>query len=121
MEERLKRRGSREEPGWKGSPHSLFPPSRQGDLDDLSGPAPRCPARCCRLRVCRPYTAIKQGSYTRHFHSPQYPQDDGSSPFATLTNPYAFATTQVRHVLRTQECGALTREDFEDAVQDALL
>ena len=51
----------------------------------------------------------------------QYPQDDGPGLLPTLTNPYAFATAQVRHVLRTYAWGALTREAFEDAVQDALL
>jgi DNA-directed RNA polymerase specialized sigma24 family protein len=56
------------------------------------------------------------------YHRPtQYPQKEGPGLFPTLTNPYAFATAQVRHVLRAQGCGVLTREDVDDAVQDALL
>ena len=66
-------------------------------------------------------TAVKRGWYTRHYHHAQYPQDEGPGQFATLTNPYAFVTAQVRHVLRTEGWGALSPEDFDDAVQDALL
>ena len=40
---------------------------------------------------------------------------------AILTNPYAFAMAQVRHVWRTHAWSTLTREDFDDAVQDELL
>ena len=76
-------------------------------------------ARGVPARTAR--TAVKRGWYTRHYLAPQYPQDEGPGLFATLTNPYAFATAQVRHVLRTQEWGRMTPEDFEDAVQNALL
>ena len=72
------------------------------------------PARTAR-------TAVNRGWYTRHYLNPQYPQDEGPGLFPTLTNPYAFATAQVRHVLRTQDWGTLPPEDFEDAVQNALL
>jgi hypothetical protein len=65
--------------------------------------------------------ALKRGWYTQHYHRLQYPQDEGPGLFATLTNPYAFATAQVRHVLRTHAWGDVTPEDFEDAIQDALL
>ena len=66
-------------------------------------------------------TAVKRGWYTRHYHHAQYPQAEGPGLFATLQNPYAFATAQVGHVLRTDAWGDVTPEDFEDAVQDALL
>ena len=66
-------------------------------------------------------TAVKRGWYTRHYHHRQYPQAEGPGLFATLQNPYAFATAQVGHVLRTDAWGDVTPEDFEDAVQDALL
>ena len=66
-------------------------------------------------------TALKRGWYTQHYRRPQYPQDEGPGLFATLTNPYAFVTAQVRHVLRTHAWGAVALEDFEDIVQDALL
>jgi hypothetical protein len=72
------------------------------------------PARTAR-------TAVKRGWYTQHYHHLQYPQDEGPGLFATLTNPYAFATAQVRHVLRAHVWGEVTPEDLEDAVQDALL
>ncbi len=65
--------------------------------------------------------AVKRGWYTLHYHHLQYPQDDGPGLFATLHNPYAFATAQVRHVLRTHAWGDVAPEDLEDAVQDALL
>ena len=65
--------------------------------------------------------ALKQGWYTQHYHHLQYPQDEGPGLFATLQNPYAFATAQVRHVLRTHAWGDVAPEDLEDAVQDALL
>ena len=65
--------------------------------------------------------AIKRGWYTLHYHHLQYPQDEGPGLFATFTNPYAFATTQVHHAWRTHAWSALSREDFEDAVQEALL
>ena len=51
----------------------------------------------------------------------QYPQEEGPGLFTTLTNPYAFVTAQVRHVLRAQAWRGVTPEDVEDAVQDALL
>jgi hypothetical protein len=76
-------------------------------------------ARGVPARTAR--TAVKRGWYTQHYHHPQYPQDEGPGLFATLTNPYAFATAQVRHVLREQAWGDVTPEDVEDAVQDALL
>ena len=66
-------------------------------------------------------TAVKRGWYNLYYHHAQYPQDEGPGQFATLTNPYAFVTAQVRHVLRTEGWGALSPEDFDDAVQDALL
>jgi hypothetical protein len=65
--------------------------------------------------------ALKRGWYTRHYHQMQYPQADGPGLFATLTNPYAFVTAQVRHVLRACARGDVTPEDVDDAVQDALL
>ena len=61
-------------------------------------------ARGVPARTAR--TAVKRGWYTRHYLNPQYPQDEGPGLFATLTNPYAFATAQVRYVLRTQAWGA---------------
>ena len=76
-------------------------------------------ARGVPARTAR--TAVKRGWYTQHYHRPQYPQDEGPGLFATLTNPYAFVTAQVRHVLRTHAGGAVAPEDVEDAVQDALL
>jgi hypothetical protein len=72
------------------------------------------PARTAR-------TAVKRGWYTQHYHHLQYPQEEGPGLFTTLQNPYAFATAQVRHVLRTHAWGDVTPEDLEDAVQDALL
>ncbi len=65
--------------------------------------------------------ALKRGWYTQQYHHPQYPQDEGPGLFATLTNPYAFATAQVRHVLRAHAWGDVAPEDMEDAVQDALV
>ena len=60
-------------------------------------------------------------NHTRH-HSRQ---PRGPLPGSRFTryyhNLYAFATAQVHHVLRTHAWGALTCEDCEDAVQDALL
>ena len=76
-------------------------------------------ARGVPARTAR--TAIKRGWYTQHYHHLQYPQDEGPGLFATLQNPYAFATAQVRHVLRTHAWGDVAPEDLEDAVQDALL
>ena len=76
-------------------------------------------ARGVPARTAR--TAVKRGWYTQHYHPLQYPQDEGPGLFATLHNPYAFATAQVRHVLRTHAWGDVTPEDLEDAVQDALL
>jgi hypothetical protein len=76
-------------------------------------------ARGVPARTAR--TAIKRGWYTRHYHQPRYPQAEGPGLFATLTNPYAFVTAQVRHVLRTHAGGAVAPEDLDDAVQDALL
>lgn len=76
-------------------------------------------ARGVPARTAR--TAIKRGWYTQHYHQPQYPQDEGPGLFGTLGNPYAFATAQVRHVLRTHAGNAVTPEDLADAVQDALL
>ena len=75
------------------------------------------------LTLIIPATACHQRNYVARYSrfNPQYPQDEGPGLFATLTNPYAFATAQVRYVLRTQAWGALPPEDFEDAVQDALL
>ena len=87
-------------------------------------PIPGQPTADFRARVVPERTArraIKRGWYTLHYHHLQHPQDEGPGLFATLTNPYALATAQVRHVLCTQGWGALTREDFEDAVQEALL
>src|SRR5438132_13398674 len=55
-------------------------------------------ARGVPARTAR--TAVKRGWYTQQYHCPQYPQDEGPGLFATLSNPYAFATAQVRHVLR---------------------
>ena len=66
-------------------------------------------------------TAIKRGWYTLKYHNPQYPQHDGEGQFSALENPYAFATAQVRHVLRTHLQRGLPPEDFEDTVQDALV
>jgi hypothetical protein len=77
-------------------------------------PAPTLLSRTAR-------TTVKRGWYTQHYHHLRYPQDEGPGQFATLTNPYAFATAQVRHVLRTYAWGAMAPEDLEDAVQDALL
>jgi len=65
--------------------------------------------------------ALKRGWYTQQYHRPQYPQDEGPGLFATLQNPYAFVTAQVRHVLRAHTWGDVAPEDLEDAVQDALL
>ena len=76
-------------------------------------------ARGVPARTAR--TAVKRGWYTRHYHQPQYPQAEGPGLFATLTNPYAFVTAQVRHVLRTHAGSAVPPEDLDDAVQDALL
>ena len=76
-------------------------------------------ARGVPARTAR--TALKRGWYTRHSHQPQYPQAEGPGLFATLQNPYAFVTAQVRHVLRTHAWGAVAPEDLEDAVQEALL
>src|SRR6266851_10450613 len=67
-------------------------------------------ARGVPARTAR--TAVKQGWYTQHYHRLQYPQDEGPGLFATLTNPYAFATAQVRHVLRMHAWGDVTPEDF---------
>ena len=72
------------------------------------------PARTAR-------TAVKRGWYTQHYYHLQYPQDAGPGLFAALQNPYAFATAQVRHVLRAHAWGDVAPEDLEDAVQDALL
>src|SRR5712664_4498938 len=65
--------------------------------------------------------AVKRGWYKLHDRRLQYPQEEGPGLFAALHNPYAFATAQVRHVLRTHAWGDVAPEDLEDAVQDALL
>jgi hypothetical protein len=65
--------------------------------------------------------ALKRGWYTQHYTRPQYPQEDGPGLFATLQNPYGFATAQVWHVLRAQARTDVTPEDVEDLVQEALL
>ena len=87
-------------------------------LDGTETTADLC-ARGVPARTAR--TALKRGWYTQHYHRPQYPQDEGPGLFTTLTNPYAFATAQVRHVLRAHAWGDVAPEDVEDAVQDALL
>ena len=76
-------------------------------------------ARGVPARTAR--TAVKRGWYTLSYHQPQCPQAEGPGLFATLTNAYTFAMAQMRHVLRTQDWGTLTRENLEDAVQDVLL
>ena len=64
--------------------------------------------------------ALHRGWYTVNYHSPQYPQQEGPGQCAALQNPYAFASTQVRHVMHERAC-PLSTPDREDAIQDAVL
>ena len=87
----------------------------------LDGTETRADLRACGVPDRTVSKALKRGWYTQHYHHMQYPQEEGPGLFTTLTNPYAFVTAQVRHVLRAQAWRGVTPEDFEDAVQDALL
>jgi hypothetical protein len=64
--------------------------------------------------------ARTRGWYTTHYHTPQYPQEEGPGQFAALQNPYAFAMAQVQHVVR-ERAYSLPRQDLDDAIQDAVL
>src|SRR5262245_46002832 len=108
------------QPSHPAGPHSGPPPEHYQRVY-LNGTETTADLRARGVPERTARTAVKRGWYNLHYHHVQYPQDEGPGQFAALTNPYAFVTAQVRHVLRTEGWGALSPEDFEDAVQDGLL
>ena len=79
-------------------------------------PGARPVAAAC---VCAVRTLLSSRARTRATSTARSIPRTRAWPFATLTNPYAFATAASTHVFAG--LGRLTPEDFEDAVQDALL
>jgi hypothetical protein len=68
------------------------------------------------------WRALRRGWYTVEYHEPQFPQYEGAGGFAALNDPWSFAVSQVRHIVRLWSLdGLITRESIEDYAQEGLL